>query len=457
VVAARFEFKRVILYAVLAALWLGAGALRAQALDYESRWEGKLGGKDQFYIPQRVVAGNFTRDPGHELLVIDSDGYAYFLGWRTDKLINLWITSGKVAQGRVAGLAAADGDNCGYDEGALLGPEGQLVLLGGGNKEFKVICKSCLPQSYASFHGEFLAPAQADSDQAEEIMLIGNMDGKPWMLVAKVSGKKARVLNAAALPEIDGEIMSLWPATDPPGDRFYLSVYRGARGDVIVPLRLSEEGATAAEPISLAKAGLAVRGVYAADTDSDGASDLFVSGTTGKGADARPAMMIFAPGEEKNAFRTFPSNMPDPGFIVAPDLNGDDLREIVLISFSGKARIMSLATISLVVSGKPVKKKNTLLLVKKRAYVPLSVLPGASVKEKDSLVMIKAGKRTLVLNSKTGAGTLSLPGQEESKVMTVPVTVDQGVVFYDALKLCNALGIKVQWNLLTQTLSIQNK
>lgn len=434
---------------------MAAASQCAQALEYEARWEGKLGGKKQFYIPQRAVAGNFTRDAGHEVLVLDSDGYAYFLGWREDEFANLWITSDPVVQGRAAALTAADVDNDGYAEGALLGDQGQLILTGGGNKDFKVICKACLPKAYSGFRGEFIAPAQTDNDKAQELLLIGALDGKPWLLVAEADGRKARVLKATALPNIDGEIMSLWPATDPPGERFYLSVYRGARGDVVLPLRLSEEGATAGQPLSLAKSKLSVRSVFAADVDSDGEADLFVSGTSGKGKEARSVMMRFTP--KSGAFLTFPSNMPDPGFLVAPDLNGDDLREIVLISYSGKARLLSLATLSLVVNGKTVKKKNALMLVSKRPYVPASILPGAMVLKKNSMVMVKAGKRALVVDTVNGEGMLSLPGEEESQPLELPVIESEGVILYDAIKICDALGIKARWDIVTQTLSMNNK
>lgn len=429
----------------------------AHGLEYELRWEGKLGGNNQFYIPQRIASGNLTHDAGDELLVIDNEGFAYFMGWRGGRLENLWITSKQVANGHVSALAIADVDNCGIDEGALIGPEGELILLGGGNKDFEIICTACLPEAYADFRADFLVPIQADKDSQVELVLIGTMNGVQSALVVEVKEKKVSVIKAVALPPIQGEIMSIWPASNPPDDRFYVSLYLGADGDAVLPLRLNEEGFALEPAIELDGAELAVRSIFSADTDNDMRTELYVSGTAGHGLDAHPVMIWFVPvpATGTEVFKPMPVSMPEAGFMAAPDLNGDGLREILLVSYSGEAHIMSLATLTLNVKGAKKKLHGNIILYEQRPFIPLSILPSVKVKEKGTLVMVNAGKYTMVVNRIDGTGTVTVPNQEEPRAVSLELIREEEVVYYDAESLGESLGMPIYWTPLTQTLSIK--
>ena len=233
-----------------------------------------------------------------------------------------------------------------------------------------------------------------------------------------------------------------------------MSVYRGAVGDVVAPLTLNEEGVSAGAPIPLKPARMSVRAVFGADMDSDGREELFVSGTSGKGSEAQSLLSVFNPGDDEPVFKAFPAVMPDLGFLIAPDLNGDALREIVLVSFNGKARVLSLASLALSVNGKNKSIKNKLILDKKRPYISLGVFPHLPVKEKGKLVMIIAGPRTLVVDRGAGSATLRIPTEEEPRTVKMPVIKKGAVYYYDALALGGALGYDAQWDILTLTFSL---
>lgn len=432
-------------------LLVACAASPAPALEYEKRWEGKLGGESQYYVPQAMAVGNFSSDQGQELIVTDTDGYAYFLSWKGNRLVNIWITSSKVSSGHVVAIAAADIDGDFEDEAAMLDRDGKLDILGGDRKRFKPVCMDCVPAEFKDFKGEFVAPAQLDRDKKMELLVVGKWKGRNTALLLKRQAKDFKVITAAAL-DAKGEIMSLMPATTPTRNRFFMYVFLGKSGDPIKAFHLDEEGVVMEPDVNMKDSKMHIESVFAADTDRDGTNELFIFGSRDKGVQSKRELVELDPG--KSAQKAVPAAKADASFLFAPDLNSDGVPELLFADYAGNVSVLSCAVPSIQVNGKPIKAADNMRMRQSRAYVAASAIAGFSQKRNGNFLIISGKGRTLALDLTLLKSTLKTPEEEEAIEGATPFFTDGNAVFIDALSAASALGFKADWDLLSQTLKL---
>ena len=441
--------------AVLAVVCLCAGQ-PAAAADYEKRWDKNLG---EYFKPRIMVAGDFMDDPGDEVMVIDTLGFAYFLQWKNNKLEYAWITSAKVASEGVVAAAAADLDRCGEDEVGLIDANGRLILMGSSIKKFKAVCKDCLPKAYKSFKGEFIAPAQADGDTGREFLIIGKWDGEPTALIAESKGNGAGVRKTSPLHLPEGEVMSLWPATVDSADRFYVHLYSAGKGDMVVPLWLDEEGVKTGAAVSLAPSKLSVRNVFAADVNADGANEIFVMGTALSGGQGEPGLTWFTP-DSPSLFQPMEVPLPYMSFMAGADLNDNGWDELVFMDFAGNAAVASKATPSFKVNGQRVSGNNILKARNSWPYIPAPAMadPAAEkffkVKKYKNLTSIRYGDRILHIDTDEKTTFLRVIGDDEPRKAKIRMFKNNDTWFFSVSNMSKHLKFKYEWDVLKQTLNL---